>query len=480
LAGLVIFAAAALWYNTPRLASGAFNWAESGNTAAALAESRGFSDPFLGGTGATAWVPPLFVWIEAGAFLLAGVKTAAAAKLLLVLAVAGLAAAHALLIAAVPARACWMRRMTSAVFLGVAVTMPANSFAVLSESWLVTLLSIALLWSAQEHLRAPRRGVTASLALTAVLAPLTNAGLALATAVVLATLLVLDFRFRRSIRAPLVAILAAAAGVGAWTARNAVIFGRLIPLKSNLWFEVYLANVASDDGLPRAETVLRHMPFFSFDEFARYAALGEARYVDSFRAPALAALRAAPGHFAANVARRAISALAFCQWGDGAMLTHTVFSRADTLRLTSARQLLALSGSRGAIWTRIDASPLQVHATLAALSLDDFDGVWRDWRKNHQAYDMQYAGWRGLVTGILLAGLPSLALLGAALAGRGKLSEGAAWAALVAAAMLLPFVLVNHSLRHQEPLIALQALMIGACAQAWVDRVRAPASSRGV
>jgi hypothetical protein len=54
-----VIAAAALARNLPRLAPGMFDWAEPGNVAAALAEGRGFSDPFDGKTGATAWVSPL-------------------------------------------------------------------------------------------------------------------------------------------------------------------------------------------------------------------------------------------------------------------------------------------------------------------------------------------------------------------------------------------------------------------------------------
>ena len=78
--GLAVIAAAALWNNLPRLSPGMFDWAEPGNVAAALVQGRGFSDPFDGGTGATAWVSPLPAWIEAAAFLAFGVKTAGAAK----------------------------------------------------------------------------------------------------------------------------------------------------------------------------------------------------------------------------------------------------------------------------------------------------------------------------------------------------------------------------------------------------------------
>jgi hypothetical protein len=78
-----------------------FDWAEPGNVAAALAQGRGFSDPFDGGTGATAWVSPLPAFIEAGVFALLGVKTAASAVAMLLLAVLGLAGANALLVSAV-------------------------------------------------------------------------------------------------------------------------------------------------------------------------------------------------------------------------------------------------------------------------------------------------------------------------------------------------------------------------------------------
>src|ERR1700690_4485295 len=96
--GLAFLAAVALLRNLPRLSPGMFDWAEPGNVAAALAQGRGFSDPFDGATGATAWVSPLPAWVEAAVFLALGVKTAAAAGAMLVLTVLGLGAAHALLL----------------------------------------------------------------------------------------------------------------------------------------------------------------------------------------------------------------------------------------------------------------------------------------------------------------------------------------------------------------------------------------------
>src|ERR1022692_2952817 len=210
-AGFLVLAAAALAHNLPRLAPGMLDWAEPGNVAAALAQGRGFSDPFDGATGATAWVSPLPVWVEAAAFLAFGVKSAAAAKALLVLAVVGLGAANgllvlavvglgaanALLLSALAPFGAWARNAASAAFLAYCALLPAGPLEVLSEAWLDILVSAALLWAALEARRSPEARGPLVLFAVALAAPLDNAGLALATGIVL---LALAWSFRGDIR----------------------------------------------------------------------------------------------------------------------------------------------------------------------------------------------------------------------------------------------------------------------------------------
>ena len=355
--GLLFLAAVALLRNLPRLSPGLLDWAEPGNVAAALAQGRGFSDPFDGGTGATAWVSPLPVWVEAAVFMVLGVKTAASAKALLVLCVLGLGAANALLLSALGPFGPWARSIASAAFLAYCALVPGSPLEVLSEAWLDVLLSAALLWSALRASRAPGPSSAAALVAVAFLAPLDNAGLALSTGIVV---LALAWRSRANLRGlavPVAAAAAAAIAVAAWTGRNAAALGRFIPLKSNFWFELHLANVDSADGLPRMETVLRRLPFFSVAEFNRYAALGEARYVDSFRVPALAVLRRDPLHFAGNVLRRAVDAAVFCKREGGGAFTRARLGPGDAARLASAGELIPVGASGDSFWTRIDAPP---------------------------------------------------------------------------------------------------------------------------
>jgi hypothetical protein len=474
--GLLVIAVAALWHNTPRMAPGMFDWAEPGNVAAALAQGRGFSDPFDGGTGATAWVSPLPAWVEAAVFLALGVKTAAAAKAMLFLTVLGLGAANALLLAALEPFGAWFRGAASGSFLAFCALLPGGPLEVLSEAWLDMLLSAALLWSALATTRSPCRRSSAALVAVSLLAPLENAGLAVSAGIVI---LSLAWRFRRDVRrlaVPLVAAAAAAAAVGAWSARNAAALGRLVPLKSNFWFELHLANVDSADGLPRMETVLRRLPFFDVGEFSRYSSLGEIAYVESFRRPALDALRKDPLHFAANVLRRIGAAAVFCRREGGGRATGFHFSQDDEARLVASGELIAM-GKAGGLWTRIDAPPAAERRTLHQMGLRDEAAIWQDWLEKRLAFDAQFRGAGGFALGFLTAGVPVMALLFSALLRGGRMAPPAAWAAAVAFGMLLPFVLVNHNERHQLPLVAMQAVAIGAFAQAAAGLLgRGPAS----
>lgn len=59
-----------------------FGW-EMGRVARALATGHGYADPFVGHTGPTAWVPPLYPLLMAGVFRLTGVYTALSAWIIL-------------------------------------------------------------------------------------------------------------------------------------------------------------------------------------------------------------------------------------------------------------------------------------------------------------------------------------------------------------------------------------------------------------
>jgi hypothetical protein len=119
-------------------------------------------------------------------------------------------------------------------------------------------------------------------------------------------------------------------------------------------------------------------------------------------------------------------------------------------------------GPSSCLWTRIDAPVAAERAKLQSLGLSQGDLVWQDWARCRLAYDERYRGPAGLLLGFLTAGFPFASILGAALLSRGNPGRAALWAALIAAGMLLPYVLVNHNDRHQLPLLPMQAVAVGA------------------
>lgn len=475
LIGLLIFAAAAAWRHLPALAPGAFNWAEPGNVAAALVEGRGFSDPFGGGTGPTAWIPPLPVLVDADVFAVAGIKTPAAAAILIILTVLGLSLAHALVVSVVtiPKGAVraggWYRTGCSLFFIVGILGIIDGPLDVQSEMWIDILLSAALLKGVVLASTKPTKRTPYLLAIICLLCPLAHAGLALAVAACLALLWVLPSGGIRRRPVLLPASVAFLLALGAWTARNALVLHRFVPLKSNGWFELYLTNVASPTGLLRAETALRTLPYFNQAQFDRYSRMGEMAFVDSFKEPDLAFIREHPRAFASDILTRAKNALVFCQREDGSQPTHTRFAPADRVKLAAAGEMISVGGGIG-IWTRMDDEPDAAEARIHGLGLKYWQAAFADWVRTRDAYNETYHGFRSIFFSCFVAGFPVAALLAAALAGRGRLRPECAWAALIAAAMLAPYILINHGIRHQMPLLAIEAAIVGGCLSAWVTR----------
>jgi 4-amino-4-deoxy-L-arabinose transferase-like glycosyltransferase len=94
-----------------------------------------------------------------------------------------------------------------------------------------------------------------------------------------AVLLLLSFLRPNERRKPWLQALAISLLVVApWTVRNALVFERFIPIKSNAANELYQANIVDDDGIFDSVNQLIH-PFNRLDSRFQYAKLGEIAYV---------------------------------------------------------------------------------------------------------------------------------------------------------------------------------------------------------
>lgn len=271
---------------------------EAGHIAYSIATGKGFSSPFQRDSGPTAWLAPVYPYLLAGIFKLFGVYTLKAFFAVVSLNIIFSAAAcvpifHAgkrIMGAGIGAAAAW----AWALFPN-AILIP---FEWIWDTCFSALLVATLLWAAlklSESLRI--RDWCLSGALWG-LAVLTNPAIGLLVPVFLFWA-AYGVRTREAAIGPgtktwLVRPAACIAIVIAccvpWTIRNFVQFHRLIPVRSNFAFEVYVGNNENYD----EKYKFRPGPVTQDREILRYLRMGETGFMDEERRKALAFIRSHP------------------------------------------------------------------------------------------------------------------------------------------------------------------------------------------
>ena len=249
---------------------------ETGNIAAALAQGRGFSDVFRTGTGATAWLAPVYPVLLAAIFKLCGIFTVkaffAACFLNIIFSSSACVpifyAAKKIAGLEVASGAAWLW----AVFPN-GVMMP---FEWIWDTSLSALLAATILWAtllladAEEVLDWIAYGILWGFAL------MTNPALGALLPFLLGWAAYRGegesrLRWKQAALALSIAILCCLP----WTVRNYAAFHRLIPLRSNLPFELWLGNndVFDEHARGGRRAITRT------EEARRYTQIGETAYM---------------------------------------------------------------------------------------------------------------------------------------------------------------------------------------------------------
>jgi hypothetical protein len=231
-----------------------------------------------------------------------------------------------------------------------------------------------------------------------------------------------------------------------------------VPVKSNAWFELYLTQEHTPDGVLTLRTLMLHHPFFSAAEFARYASMGEPAFMAYYRREARAAVTAQPARYLAFVGHRAANAFIFTATPFDLAFTEAAFTASDRIRLTNAGLLVPVIGQRTSIWLCLDQAPEDFFRLTDTLGLEDAPAVRRDWLAKAVRTRTDATSLRRVLGGFMLAGIPFACLLGAGLLQRTRLEPACAWATVVYLAALVPYVLISHNARQQYPHLALQVV----------------------
>jgi 4-amino-4-deoxy-L-arabinose transferase-like glycosyltransferase len=287
LAGRVAFA----WYEVRQISPQALSivpfQTETGHIAYSIASGKGFSSPFQRDSGPTAWLAPVYPYLLAGIFKVFGIYTLPsffAALALNILFSAGACvpifyAGKRIAGLGVASAAAWLW----ALFPN-AIIIP---FEWIWDTSLSALLMAALLWATLELAESRRVRDWCLYGLLWGFALLTNPAGALLFPVLLAWA---AYRIRNRERAaqwlarPAIAAALALLCCLPWTIRNYVQFHKLIPLRSNFAFELYIGNNENYDdqhrGRPGAITQDR--------EIVRYLHMRETAFMEEEKRKAVA------------------------------------------------------------------------------------------------------------------------------------------------------------------------------------------------
>jgi hypothetical protein len=289
------------------------------NMARSLVAGAGFAHPFDRPTGPTAWQPPVLPLILAGLLWACDGNRDAVMAVVVFLQVLILIGTGLLVLALA-------RATTGRIALGVAAAVYFAallfdfrlSFQTTHDYWLV-LLAMDLLIAGLCWLRPLERWPTAAgWGVFGGLCTLINpiVGFSWGT---LSLLTGLRGRvWPRLVLAATVAVLS----LMPWAIRNYLVFGRFIPVKSNLAYELYQSQCLQPDGLIQGPTFVLHPYGANTHERRQYVALGEIAYLDLKWEQFRQAVTADPGDFIERVGRRF----------RGAVLWYEPFDRPDAAR----------------------------------------------------------------------------------------------------------------------------------------------------
>jgi hypothetical protein len=290
-----------------------FGW-EMGRIARSLATGHGYSDPFEGHTGPTAWTPPLYPLLLTAVFKLFGVYTLTSAWVILAInSVFSAATAPTIYQIALRAFAKRPDSLQIAIWSGwLWALYPAAMQYAVKWVWDMSLTACLFAWVILLALKLREAQTTRQWLFFGTiwgLIALSNSSLLAFLPFCALWIIFKDgpsFWRSQNLRSCLsnltLAALCTLTVVSPWIIRNQLAFHAFVPLRSNFGAELYESAQLENEGYPTMAT-LPHAQ--ASPEFQRYKRLGELAYSREQGDRARAIIQAHPATFTSHILKRA-------------------------------------------------------------------------------------------------------------------------------------------------------------------------------
>lgn len=457
-----LFILTAFYYNFPvsNPENLKFGW-EYGNIAEALATGKGFANVFSPESGPTAWMPPFLVLLFAGAFYVFGVKTIAAMWAIMIVKYLALATSLYFLLSAASAPPYGKYKyLLTVLFVLLIYVNRGVYFTSLHDDWLILFLSCWLLWLLAARSHGGSKSNTVSMGIVAFLLPLTSPTLGAAFLLAEAGVMALGISDKSRHRAILAIATLFAASALLWTYRNYRVFGAWIPIKSNIGYDLYQANVLDDDGLVTFSTFENYHPNHPTEFQGEYLKMGERLFTEKYKSLSFSEIRREPIRLLQNIGRRAFSAFVYIHPDEDIKPVNPRYLTARDIEKLAGRKLISTYTPPFVLWTSLNLSGEEFESQICPLALTNEARVIEDWSARREEYERQARRPKAILKSLLLSFIPSLCILLGLVHEKIRRNPLFLYALILYLAYLAPYILISHYRRYQVPMIGLHAMFI--------------------
>jgi hypothetical protein len=444
---------------------------EYGNIAHNLISGKGFSNPLPpSDTGPTAWVPPIFVFIISGGFLLFGQTIGAFIFLSLIKFITYAFIFYFLLKTLRLVEIKINYSLLILIYLFYFLFSPRDNFESIHDFWIPQLLvilfiyySIRLYYSDKKHIK--------FLYIIIFLSPLINPGYALAFMVVLGfiTLIIpvtkaiyarnkdaLIQTTKKGFVKILTFCLVFIFSIFIWSVRNYMVFNKFIPIKSNMWFEFYLANIVDSDGKLSQSALYKAHPIYNESLRQEMLNQGEINWLEKYNIKSHEYLKNNMGDYFQKVRNRLILAFIFTETDNDNIRSENFsrFSESDKFKLTENKLIVRQD------WTTGFYSDEKMLDYFNKLNIQEKEFILADWKTAKSKFEKHKYALPDIVRGAFMGIIPSVCVLALLLFRETRRNPLFLISVTLYLLYMVPYILISHQIRYQRPLFLLQVILV--------------------
>jgi hypothetical protein len=430
---------------------------------------QGYANPFDAHTGPTAWIPPLLVYIFVIIYKIMG-NNFASHFFIMFLQISGISFGFYYLLKA------WSitnfkknNFIVFAIYLYLIFVHPMQIFRMLNDLWLYLMISCFLIYGLVNYIKNGKSFIM--LIILSVLIPFASPIFALSFVIILSLLFISDFGHKFNIkflkifsefpkpRFVQIFIIGLAFGlcVSIWTIRNYMAFDKFIVAKSNQWYEFYLCNVVDEDGILSNATIEKYHVDKNQDKFKdEILAKNEVGWLKQYDSISHEYLKNNKADYLKKVLTRCYNSLIFTVEDNNAVDTKIGWTMPDSDQVKLKENLII----KDTLWLCMDQSPLVVYKRLSKLFPNDAGKLYENWKYCKVEHNKAIYSKRHIVAGLIMGLLSLLSILFLLIFVRKKDKAFIYTISITYIIYLIPYILISHELRYQQPLYAFHSLLI--------------------